>query len=106
MWLSGKRSACQCRRGGFSPWVGMIPWRRKWQPTLEFLPGKSHEQRSMAGYSPWGQKESDTTKQQQGVAGAGVYRGLSSPEADCLQDGRPRRKSIKLEISRIAAMVV
>ena len=51
-------------------------------------------------------KESDTTKQQQGLVGAGVYRGLSSSEADCLQDGRPRRKSIKLEMSRIAAMVV
>ena len=32
-WLSGKRSACQYRRCGFDPWVGKIPWRRKWQPT-------------------------------------------------------------------------
>ena len=38
-------------------WVGKIPWRRKLQPTLVFLPGKSHEQRSLAGYSPWGHKE-------------------------------------------------
>ena len=42
-----------CRRCGFDPWVGKIPWRRKWQPTPVFLPGKSHEQRSLAGYSPW-----------------------------------------------------
>ena len=59
--LSGKGSACQSRRCRFDPWVGKIPWRRKWQPTLIFLPGKSHGQRSLVGYSPWGHKESDTT---------------------------------------------
>ena len=37
------------------------PWRRKWQPTSVFLPGKSHGQSSIAGYSPWGLKESDKT---------------------------------------------
>ena len=37
------------------------PWRRKWQPTPVSLPGKSHEQRSLAGYSSEGHKESDTT---------------------------------------------
>ena len=36
----------------FDPWVGKIPWRRKWQPTPVFLPGKSHGERSLAGYSP------------------------------------------------------
>ena len=40
-----------------------IPWRRKWQPTLVLLPGKFHGQRSLAGYSPWGLKESNTTEQ-------------------------------------------
>ena len=39
-----------------------IPWRRAWQPTPIFLPGESNRQRSLAGYSPWGHKESDTTK--------------------------------------------
>ena len=39
------------------------PWRRKWQPTPVFLPGKCHGQRSLAGYSPWGCKESDMTYQ-------------------------------------------
>ena len=39
------------------------PWRRKRQPTPVFLPGKSHGQRSLAGYSPWDLKESDTTEQ-------------------------------------------
>ena len=51
-WLSGKQSACQCRRHQrhrFGPWVGMIPSGRKWQPTPIFLLGKSHGQRSLAG---------------------------------------------------------
>ena len=42
--------------------VGEILWRRKWQSTPVLLPGKSHGQRSLVGYSPWGRKESDTTK--------------------------------------------
>ena len=47
----------------FNPWVGTIPWRRKWQPTPVLLPGKSHGWRSLVGYSPWGCKESDMTEQ-------------------------------------------
>ena len=47
----------------FNPWVGKIPWRRKWQPTPVFLPGEFHGQRSLVGYSPWGHKELDTTQQ-------------------------------------------
>ena len=47
----------------FDPWVRKIPWGRKWQPALVFLPGKSYEQRSLAGYSPWGYKELDRTEQ-------------------------------------------
>ena len=43
-----------CKRHGFDPWVGKIPWRRKWQPTLVFLLGKFHGQRSLVGYSPIG----------------------------------------------------
>ena len=48
---------------GFDPWVGKIPWRREWQPTPVFLPGEFHGQRSLAGHSPWGCQESDTTEQ-------------------------------------------
>ena len=61
----GKEPACQCKKHkslGFNPWDRMIPWRRAWQLTPVFLPGKSHEQRSLVGYSPWGHKESDTTE--------------------------------------------
>ena len=67
----GKESACQCRRCrrcGFDPWVGKIPWRRKWQPSPVSLPEKSHGQRSLAGYSPWSLKRvrhNLATKQQQ-----------------------------------------
>ena len=55
-WLSGKEYICQCRRRRFEPWVSKISWRREWQPTTVFLPGKSHGQRSLAGYSPQGHK--------------------------------------------------
>ena len=64
--VSGKEPACQCRRHnrwGFNPWVRKIPWRRWWQPIPVVLPGKSHGQRSLAGYSPWGRKGSDVTEQ-------------------------------------------
>ena len=47
-WLSGKESTCQSKRHEFNPWVGKTPWRRKWQPTPVFLPGKSRGQRSLA----------------------------------------------------------
>ena len=59
----------RCRRGmvvshsyGFDPWVGKMPWRRAWPPTPVSLPGESQGQRSLAGYSPRGCRESDTTE--------------------------------------------
>jgi len=55
------------RQGTQVPWVRKIPWRRKWQPTPVFLPAKSHGERSLAGYSPWGHKifgHNLSTKQQ------------------------------------------
>ena len=61
----GKESAWWCRRWkwcGFNPWIGKIPWRREWLPTPVFLLGKSHGQRSLMGYSPWGCKELDMTE--------------------------------------------
>ena len=62
-WLRRQRLCPQCRRPRINPWVRRIPWRRKWQPTPVFLPGKSHGQRSLAGYSPWGRTELDKTEQ-------------------------------------------
>ena len=65
---SGKEPTCQCRRykrRRFNPWVRKIPQRREWQPALVFLPGKSHGQRSLVGYSPQGHKESGMTESTQ-----------------------------------------
>ena len=58
-WLRGKESACRrrrCRRRRFDPWVRKVTWRRRWHPTPVLLPGESHGQRGLAGYSPWGRK--------------------------------------------------
>ena len=52
-----KESACNAGDPSSYPWVGKIPWRREWLPTLVFLPGESHGQSSLAGYSPRGRKE-------------------------------------------------
>ena len=61
---SDSKSNClQGQRPTFNPWVGKIPWRRKRPPTPVLLPWKSHGQRSLVGYSPWGHKESDMTEQ-------------------------------------------
>ena len=62
LWLSWQRSHLQCRRPGFDPWIGKTPWRSEWQPTPVFLPGEFQGQRTVAGYSLWGPKESDTTE--------------------------------------------
>ena len=62
---NGKEPTFQRRRHercSFDPWVWKIPWRRAGQPTPVFLPGESHGQRSLVGYSPWGGKESDTAE--------------------------------------------
>ena len=65
-WHNGKKPTCQCRRPRFVPWVGNIPWRRKWHSTPVDLPGKFHGQRSLAGYTPCGHEESHNlvTRQQ------------------------------------------
>ena len=55
-------NAGDMRDAGSIPGSGRFSWRRAWQPTPVFLPGESHGQRSLAGYSPWGHTESDTTE--------------------------------------------
>ena len=56
-WLRQKESACNAGELGLipgsDPWVSKIPWRREWL-LIVFLPGKSHGQTSLVGYSPWG----------------------------------------------------
>ena len=64
-WQSGKEFTCQhrrCKRQGLDPWVGKIPWRRKWQPTSAFLSGKTHGQSSPVGYSLWSQSRTWQSK--------------------------------------------
>ena len=67
---SGKEPSCQCRRSkrrGFDPWIGKILRRRAWQLTAVFsqCSGESHGQRNLAGYSPQGRKEPDTSEMTQ-----------------------------------------
>ena len=67
-----------------------IPWRSEWKPTLVFLPGKSHRQRSLVGYRPWGCKESDTTERltlslpqyKRGFPGGSVVKNLPANAGD------------------------
>ena len=72
-WLIRIESSYQCRRGMFDPWIKKMPWRRKWQPTPVFLPGKSHGQKSLVRYSPWGLKViHDLATKQQTVPRNGI----------------------------------
>ena len=64
-WQSGQEPACQCRRHnrhGFALWARKMPWRRARHAAPVFLPGKSHGQRTLVGYSLWTHKESDMIK--------------------------------------------
>ena len=61
-WLRRERVCLQYRRSRFDPWFGKIPCRTEWLPIPVFLSGELHGQRSLAGYSPWGCKESDMTE--------------------------------------------
>ena len=84
-WLSDKESiqSLQYRRHRFNPWLRKSPWRRKWQPSPVFLPGKSHGQKSLACYYPWGCKQSRTwlsNKQwQQGLSIVCYNKGQAVP---------------------------
>ena len=82
----GKESAYQCRkckRWEFDPCVRKISWRRAWQPTPEFLPGESHGQRSLVGYSLWGCNKSDMGNHSllQGIFHLGIELGYSALQA-------------------------
>ena len=61
---SDEESACNAGALGSIPGLERFPWRREWLPTPVFLPGESHGQRSLVGYSPWGHQESAVTEQQ------------------------------------------
>ena len=75
----------------FNPWVRKIPWRRKWQPTPVFLPGESHGQRSLVGYSLWDCKESDTTE----ITSHTLYHDSYSKYWEANQGGTVTGKGLK-----------
>ena len=92
---AGKEPLCQCRRckrHKFDPWVRMMPWGKKQQPTPVFLPGKFHGQRSLLGYSPWGREESDTTERLHfHFSLSCVGKGNGNPlQYSCLENPRAR----------------
>ena len=58
----GRKSAYNAGVPGLIPGLRRSPWKREWLPSLTFLPGESHRQRSLVGYSLWGHKESDMTE--------------------------------------------
>ena len=90
-WFRSYRICLQCRRLRFNPWVRKIPWRREWLPTLVFLPREFHVQRSLAGFSPWGHKESDTTEQLRHTHTPLVH--FSSVAQSCLTLCNPMNRS-------------
>ena len=61
-WLKWQRICLQCGRPAFNSWVGKIPWRRVWQPIPVFLSREPPWAEEPVGYSPWGRKESSSTK--------------------------------------------
>ena len=78
---SSEELTCQCRRHKrpwFDPWDLKVPWRKAWQPTPVFLPGKSHGQRSLVGYIPQGCKRvrHDLTTEQQHLINYIIYSTL------------------------------
>ena len=88
-WLGGKESTCRYKRHGLDPWLGKIPWRRTWQPTPVFLPGKAHGQGSLAGSSSRGSQRVGhdlATKQQQspcaGSAPTGARHSKQTPNCE------------------------
>ena len=84
-----KNPTCQYRRCAFDPWVGKIPWRRKWQPASVFLPGEFHG----AWQAPWGRKESDSTEATwHALQVAPAIAGRKQNKAKCNQAGPQGRK--------------
>ena len=97
----GKESACTAGDVGSFLMGRRGPWRRKRQPTSVFLPGESHGQRSLAGYSPPGCKESDRIEANE--HSAHTYTKCLAGERDCSQQQTPekvspRRKHLKNKI--------
>ena len=113
MWLSGKESTCQCRRQkrpGFNPWVGKIPWGRKWQSIPVFLPGKSLDRgawRTTVHRFVESRTRLSTHRHTQGtdaspgisatIPGAGIPQKASRFPHPCLDTSRPKKQILEPE---------
>ena len=97
-WLGGKESVCQCRRYKFDPWVGEMAWRREWQSTPVFWPGKSIRQGSLAGYSSWGGKSVSLEAEQQ--ASQHTHCGSVHRAALCSQPAQTQISSLLSSLMR------
>ena len=100
-WLSGKESACQCRRCGFDPWVRKICWRRKWQPTPVFLPRKFHVHRSLVGYSPLSKSQTQLSTWHTCKLGMGTGREKGQM---CQKVREYSKKSKQQELTRLVGL--
>ena len=95
-WLRQERIHLRCRKCEFDPWVGKIPWRREWLPSPVFLPGEFHEQRGLAGHSPWVTKgQTQTHRRGDRVLGGGARthpptHTRAHTRAPCLPGGQRR----------------
>ena len=85
-WLSGKESACQCRRRGFDPWVGKILSEVRGNGNSVSLPGESPGQGSLEGYSPWVRKELDAQKNVYSLVVMPAYAGAGLVVDWCLSN--------------------
>ena len=85
-------NAGRFKRCGFNPWVGKIPSRRAWKPTLVFMPAESHGQRTLMGYNPSG-SQSQTQVKQLSTNNPHSNAGLTSGGGTNLQGSREGEKS-------------
>ena len=99
-----KNPLANARERRIDPWVGKISWNRKRQPTPVFLPGKSHGQRSLAGYSPWGHKESDMTEQLNNKRREGEVGGKST-ECEVMDTKRGKYSRVSGHLMRLSSWV-
>ena len=104
-WLSSQEFTFQCRRCTFDPWVRKILWRRKWQLTPVFLPGKFYGQRSLAGCNPWGCRELNKRKLKNWCFWTEVLEKTLESPLDCkkIQPVHPKGNHSWLFIGRIDA---
>ena len=97
----GKESTCIAEDPGLIPGQGIFPWRREWLPSPVLLPEESHGERSLAGYNPWGCKESDTTGQLTLSRDCFSIHTVNCPEFSVLSRNNPPLAFVLIQILSI-----